>query len=289
MGRHKIWIALPALLLVIGLGIGLSSLGGGGKPSRASSRSSGSTAPKVARYSDVESLLAAMAVKGAVCTGVSFVSHGTVPGSINPYAECSGSSNGDTSMSLFTSHAAALDYAKTQLGVGKSLNSATAEVVGPNWVGNTVPSFAAKVQRAVGGQIESWTPGSSASSASPAAPAPAPSPNGTYTGSGDYTLSPTLYGDNYLIGEVDVTNTGNVGIIARVKFTWPQEGYPPIVAHKTVRIRYGATKVVRFHVNVGNVSNSNVIDLLQSWQSGHGYANGYHWTATIIGTYGATH
>jgi len=126
-------------------------------------------------------------------------------------------------------------------------------------------------------------------SAPAAAPAPAPSPDGNYTGSGDYTLSPTVYGNNYLVGEVDLTNTGNIGTVIRVKFTWPQEGYPPIKAVKTVRVPYGASKTVRFHVSAGNVSNSNVIDLLQSWQEGHNFKDGFTYKATIIDTFGAVH
>ena len=122
----------------------------------------------------------------------------------------------------------------------------------------------------------------------PAEPA-APDPKGTYTGSGDYILSPTLYGNSYLVGEVDMTNTGNIGLIVRVKFTWPQEGSPPIAAYKTIRVPYGQTRVARFHVSAGNVSNSTVIDQLQAWQTGHNYQDGYTWTAKITGTFGEAH
>ena len=41
---------------------------------------------------------------------------------------------------------------------GATTNTPTAEVVGPNWAVNTVPSFATQVQRAVGGQLINGQP-----------------------------------------------------------------------------------------------------------------------------------
>jgi hypothetical protein len=133
-----------------------------------------------------------------------------------------------------------------------------------------------------------------AASSQPPAPATsqppaAPAPDGTYTGSGDYILGPGTYDNNYLVGEVDLRNTGNVGEKVMVTFSWPQEGYVPITAHKTVMVRFGASKTVRFHVSAGNVANSNVIDLLQGWQDGHNYRDGYKWQAKIIDTFGVVH
>lgn len=119
----------------------------------------------------------------------------------------------------------------------------------------------------------------------PPTPAPAPSPNGSYTGSCDYTLTSSLYGNDHLIGEVDLHNTGNIGTVVRVKITWPQEGYSPIAARKTVRTRAGATVAVRFHVPVSNTGN--VIDQLQSWQLSHNDRPGCHYSATILRTFGS--
>jgi hypothetical protein len=82
-------------------------------------------------------------------------------------------------------------------------------------------------------------------------------------------LSPSLYGNDYLVGEVTLHNTGNIGTVVRVRFTWPQEGMAPIVAHKMVRVPFGQSKTVRFPCQRRHVSNSNVIDLLQSWQEHH--------------------
>jgi hypothetical protein len=133
------------------------------------------TTPVAQSFANTESLIAAMAVHGAVCSGVSFSSGGTVSGERNPYADCSGASSGDTSVLVFTDHASALAYANNQLGVGQVANSPTAEVVGPDWTVNTSPAFAAKVIKAVGGQLltepaaSSSTPASTPT-ASPSAP-----------------------------------------------------------------------------------------------------------------------
>jgi hypothetical protein len=118
------------------------------------------------------------------------------------------------------------------------------------------------------------------------APAAAPNPQGNYTGSCDYTLSSSLYGDDHLIGEVDLTNTGNIGTITRVRITWPQEGYAPITARKTAHVPAGQTIPVRFHIAVS--SQGNVINQLQSYQLSHnGTGCTYH--ATITSTYGSVH
>jgi hypothetical protein len=84
-----------------------------------------------------------------------------VPGSINPYVDCSGASNSDTVVNTFTDHASALAYAHWMLAVGNSLGMPTAEVVGPNWVVNAVPLFARKVVQAGGGQLISTAAASS--------------------------------------------------------------------------------------------------------------------------------
>jgi hypothetical protein len=54
-------------------------------------------------------------------------------------------------------------------------------------------------------------------------------------------------------------------------------------------VQYGQSKTVRFHISTGNVSNSNVIDLLQSWQEHHNFNEGYTWNAMIIDVFGPVH
>jgi hypothetical protein len=123
--------------------------------------------------------------------------------------------------------------------------------------------------------------------AAAAAPAPAPSPHGTYQGSCDYTLTSSLYGNDHLVGEIDLTNTGNTGVIVKTRITWPQEGALPVTARKTVRLPFGASKPVRFSVPVSNTSS--VIDLLQSWQERHGLRDGCTYHAAFTNTFGAVH
>ena len=102
-------------------------------------------------YPDVESLVAAMAVHGAVCGNVKFFPS-TMPGGLSPHVGCDGISAGDTSVVVFTGHASAVAFARQMIQVSASLGP-VAEVVGPDWVVNTVPAFARRVMRAVGGQL----------------------------------------------------------------------------------------------------------------------------------------
>ena len=127
-----------------------------------------------------------------------------------------------------------------------------------------------------------------ATSSPPAAPAPpTPNPQGTYQGSCNYTIASSPSQQDTLTGEVDVTNTGNIGTVVRVRISWPQEGYAPIARHRTVRVRPGATKAVRFHVPVGNSwDGSNVISNLQAWQTGHGLRDGCRYRGGIVNTFG---
>jgi hypothetical protein len=116
------------------------------------------------------------------------------------------------------------------------------------------------------------------------APPAAPNPEGKYQGSCDYTLSSNIYGKDHLIGEIDIHNTGNIGTIDHVRITWPQEGYAPIVATRTVRTKPGEHLAVRFHIPVS--SSGNVITQLQSWQESHGMRNGCTYKVTETGTFG---
>jgi hypothetical protein len=93
-----------------------------------------------------------VAVHGALCSGVSFDSDDSVSGSIAPLAECSGASNGDTPISVFTNHADALAWADQMIFNAASIGPVRI-VVGPNWAVNTSPAFARKVIKAVGGQL----------------------------------------------------------------------------------------------------------------------------------------
>ncbi len=153
-------------------------------PAASSVKPAASPVAVTPEFTDVDSLLAALAVHGAPCTAVTFV-NGTVPGAINPYADCTGVTAGDTAVSTFTSHASALAYARHQIATSAGLGIAVAEVVGPNWTVNTIPVYARMVARAVGGHVIS-----KAAAAPMSQPEPKPKPVqkpvaiATFSGSG---------------------------------------------------------------------------------------------------------
>jgi len=127
------------------------------------------------------------------------------------------------------------------------------------------------------------------SSSSPSAPAytpsPSPSPAGKYVGSCSYTLNSNFSSSTaaWATGDIEVTNTGNVGIVVSLKITWPQEGYNPLVMRKSgVRIGYGDDRDIQFHLPL----NQNQITNLQNYQSGHNYASGCTYKVTILRSFG---
>lgn len=121
----------------------------------------------------------------------------------------------------------------------------------------------------------------------PPAPAPTPDPKGDITTGGgfgagcDVDLSSSLYGPNFLTAQVNAHNTGNIGIINRIRVSWPLQGFAPIVAFKTVRIRPGHTRQVEFNVQVTESQVGNFQDAQLA-------TNGdpCHYRATITGTFG---
>lgn len=86
-----------------------------------------------------------------------------------------------------------------------------------------------------------------------------------------------------LTGEIDVNNTGNIGTVDKVKITWPQEGYGPIVMRRTVRVAAGASQAVSFHKNASQT----VISNLQAWQTGHNYNDGCTYKVTMVNEFGS--
>jgi hypothetical protein len=141
--------------------------------------------------------------------------------------------------------------------------------------------------------------GNTASTASPAAaapvattapaPAPAPvaSPNATGQGSCDVSLASGINGTNYLVSVVDVTNTGNIGQMIRVRVSWPQVGFAPIVRHKTIRVPFGQT----VHANLNAAADPNGADIIGNFQNYQLSHNGdpCSYTLTALSTFGATH
>lgn len=163
--RDVLLIIGGAFTVLIVLIVIIAAATGGTKIKPAAAPSATPT-PTAVSYPTVTSLLAAMSAHGATCSAVSIKSGGIVAGEVNPFADCNGSgSSGDTVITVFTTHADALNYAQSMIGVGQVTHTPTAEVVGPDWAVNTEPSFAAKVISAVGGQLINEP-----------APAPAPTP-----------------------------------------------------------------------------------------------------------------
>lgn len=117
------------------------------------------------------------------------------------------------------------------------------------------------------------------------APAPvAPRPDGTFTGSCDYTLgNDPADGTAQAIGDIDAANTGNVGITVKLTITWPQEGHSPLRMSKTVRIPRGGEQDVQF----SRPLSYDQVSALQSYQTGHDYADGCTYNGNMTATFGS--
>lgn len=106
------------------------------------------------------------------------------------------------------------------------------------------------------------------------------------TGTCDYDLGTSAMGTDYTISaEVEVKNTGNIGIKAQVTARWPQFGHAPISASKTVTVGYKKTVTVRFARHATQVQ----IDRLQSFQLRHSDDDGCSYKGKIIETSGQPH
>jgi hypothetical protein len=130
-------------------------------------------------YASARSLLAAMDANGAACTGANFITP-TVAGAVGQIADCSGASNGDTVLAVFTGHAAAAAYARGVITLAEgSGGTPTGAVTGPDWAVNTSPAFARKVVKAIGGRVIFSSP----------APTPVPAPATQAPTSGPSTVA----------------------------------------------------------------------------------------------------
>jgi len=127
-------------------------------------------------------------------------------------------------------------------------------------------------------------PAQAAATSAPPAPTPVTaSPNGTYQGACNYTLGDNPVGGTAVAtGDVQVTNTGNIGTVVRVKITWPQQGYPSLAMTRKIRLTAGASQDVQYHMPLTYDQISN----LQNWQTGHNYQDGCTYKATIMRTFG---
>jgi hypothetical protein len=81
--------------------------------------------------------------------------------------------------------------------------------------------------------------------------APSPAPDGKYTGNAtepEHDFNSSVAG--WLVGGVEMTNTGNIDIVIHGKVTWKQAGAGPIVKVKTKRIKPGHTKVAHSRIRL---------------------------------------
>ena len=116
-----------------------------------------------------------------------------------------------------------------------------------------------------------------------APPPPVTNPKGSYRGACNYTLgSDPVGGTAVATGDISVHNTGNVGIVMRLKITWPQQGYAPLTMSRTVRLATGASRDVQFHRSITQTE----IENLQNWQTSHNYADGCTYHGAITSTFG---
>jgi hypothetical protein len=134
--RHRLITAAGGVVLIAGAGTGAALA--------ATSAGSAPPIPAARAYASATGVLAALDSRGVVCSGV---------GQTGQFADCTGVSDGDTVIGMFTDHEDAVDYADGMVTLGLQLHTPTAEVVGPNWVVNTCPAFAGEVVAAIGGEI----------------------------------------------------------------------------------------------------------------------------------------
>lgn len=113
-----------------------------------------------------------------------------------------------------------------------------------------------------------------------------PDPKADLTGTCDYDLGTSGMGTDYtLLGEVEVKNTGNIGVKAKIKISWPQFGSSPVTATKNVTVPFHKTVTVRFNKH----ANQTQIDRLQSWQTRHDGDDGCKYRGDLIETSGQPH
>lgn len=105
------------------------------------------------------------------------------------------------------------------------------------------------------------------------------------TGTCDYSLSDTLGGNDTFTAEVDVKNTGNIGIKVKVTASWPQFGFGPLTSHRTVTVPFHKTVTVQLR----HSASSEQTLRLQSWQEHHDIKDGCKYDGKILETSGQPH
>jgi hypothetical protein len=94
-----------------------------------------------------------------------------------------------------------------------------------------------------------------------------PNPDAQYTHSCDYVLGnfQSFTPDGYrFIASASIHNTGNIGVVVKVKAHWVQVGSAPILMTKTATLGINHSTTVNFTKDVGQDN----IDLIQADESG---------------------
>jgi hypothetical protein len=120
----------------------------------------------------------------------------------------------------------------------------------------------------------------------PTPPPPSPDPEAKYTDNCDLLLNDNFYSSvtGWLVGDAEIHNTGNVGVVVRVRATWKQAGSAPITKVKTTRVGYRHRRAVHFKLPVDQ-------NTVEAYQSAPGYfGNGACGVkAVIVNSYGPAH
>lgn len=112
-----------------------------------------------------------------------------------------------------------------------------------------------------------------------------PDPKAKLTGTCDYSLSDTLGGRDTFTAEIDVKNTGNIGVKVKVSASWPQFGFAPLKSTRTVTVPYHKTVTVQLRHSATSTQTLR----LQSWQEHHDMEDGCKYHGEILETAGQLH
>lgn len=111
---------------------------------------------------------------------------------------------------------------------------------------------------------------------------PSPNPDGTFNSSCDILLASDINSPSYFIGAAKMRNTGNVGIVVRVKAVWDQTSTSNVTSTKIVHMPVGSHHTTKFRVPA-------TLDQIDELQSSPDYDTdgGCKVHVSILDSYGA--
>lgn len=111
---------------------------------------------------------------------------------------------------------------------------------------------------------------------------PKPEPDARFSASCDVLFGDYTNDEYWFVGNAKMKNTGNIGLVVRVRARWDQVASPNLKDEKTVRIPAGRSKSVKFRVPITSAQ-------VDEHQSSPGYAgdgDACKVTPKIVDTYG---